>query len=56
MVGLTTWVVVVMSRYALKANYDCPKCDRPTLGAVPDEIAAYKCAVCNARVREGDMS
>jgi len=45
-----------MSEYALKANYDCPDCDRPTLKEVPGELVAYKCAVCDARVREGDLS
>ena len=42
-----------MSSYALKANYDCPKCDRPTLEATPNELTAFRCAVCDARVQEG---
>lgn len=36
--------------------FNCPSCDRPTLRAVVDSLAAYKCAACGEIVREGGVS
>lgn len=38
--------------HSVFAGFGCPRCDRPTLEATPDEITDWRCSVCDERVRE----